>query len=70
MEPKLTPRPTSGLLRVIRTVASGMFGLRGRESHEEDAPSLSPVHIIVTALVFMLIFVATMVTLATWVAGT
>ena len=69
MEPTSNPRPVLGFLRVIRTVASGMFGLRGRESHEKDAPSLSPVHIIVTALVFMLIFVATMVSIATWVVG-
>ncbi len=56
-------------MRVIRTVASGLVGLRGRASHEKDAPSLSPLHIIVTAVIFMLIFVATMVSLATWVAS-
>jgi hypothetical protein len=53
----------------MRTVGSGMVGLRGRAAHAQDAPSLSPVHLIITAVVFMLIFVATMVTIATLVVG-
>ena len=53
----------------MRTVAAGMVGLRGRASHEEDAPSLSPVQLIITAVVFMIIFVATIITIATLVVG-
>jgi hypothetical protein len=67
--PEPTPPTTSGLLRVIRTVGSAMFGIRGRKSHEQDAPSLSPVQLIVTALVFMLIFVVTVVSVATYVVS-
>jgi hypothetical protein len=65
------PRPptTPGLLRLIRTVGSAMFGIRGRKSHEHDMPSLSPLQLIATALVFMLIFVVTVVSIATFVAG-
>jgi ABC-type Na+ efflux pump permease subunit len=60
---------TSGLLRLIRTVGSAMFGIRGRHSHEQDVPSLSPLQLIVTALVFMLIFVVAIVSIASYVAG-
>ena len=70
MEPSASkPQIGTGLWRVVRTVASGMVGLRGRASHEQDAQSLSPVHLIITAVVFMMIFVATIVTIATLVVG-
>ena len=57
--------PSKGrLLRTIRTVAWGLLGVRGHKLHEQDAPSLSPLQILITALVFMLVFVLTLVTVA------
>ena len=67
--PTPTPKATPGLLRLIRTVASGMLGIRGSKSHEQDAPSLSPVQLIVIALAFMCIFVVTVVSVATVVVS-
>ena len=58
------PSPKGGLLRTIRTVAWGLLGVRGHKLHEQDAPSLSPLRILITALVFMLVFVAVLVTVA------
>ena len=58
------PPPKGRLLRTIRTVAWGLLGVRGHKLHEQDAPSLSPLQILITALVFMLIFVLTLVTVA------
>lgn len=58
------PPPTGRLLRTIRTVAWGLLGVRGHKLHEQDAPSLSPLQILITALVFMLVFVLTLVTVA------
>ncbi len=58
------PPPKGRLLRTIRTVAWGLLGVRGHKLHEQDAPSLSPLQILVTALVFMLVFVLTLVTVA------
>ena len=59
------PPPSKGrLLRTIRTVAWGLLGVRGHKLHERDAPSLSPLQILITALVFMLVFVLTLVTVA------
>ena len=63
--PLPTPPPPRGrLLRTIRTVAWGLLGVRGHKLHEQDAPSLSPLQILITALVFMLVFVLTLVTVA------
>ena len=61
----LNPPPQKGrLLRTIRTVAWGLLGVRGHKLHEQDAPPLSPLQILITALVFMLVFVLTLVTVA------
>ena len=54
----------SGFFRTVRTVAAALFGVRGRKLHEQDAPSLSPLQILITALVFMLIFVLVLVAVA------
>jgi len=63
--PNTPPSPPKGrFLRTLRTVAWGLLGVRGRKLHEEDAPSLSPLQILVTALVFMLVFVLTLVAVA------
>lgn len=62
-----TPNPPSSkgrFLRTIRTVAWGLLGVRGHKLDEHDAPSLSPLQILITALVFMLVFVLTLVTVA------
>jgi hypothetical protein len=64
MLPPKSPPPKGRLLRTIRTVAWGLLGVRGHKLHEQDAPSLSPLQILITALVFMLIFVLTLVTVA------
>jgi len=56
--------PKGRLLRTIRTVAWGLLGVRSHKLHEQDAPSLSPLQILITALVFMLVFVLTLVTVA------
>ncbi|MCF8177153.1 MAG: DUF2970 domain-containing protein [Sulfuritalea sp.] len=64
-----TKTPIGGLLSIIRTVAWGLLGVRGHKLHEQDAPSLSPLRILITALIFMFIFVITLVTVATKVSG-
>ena len=58
------PPPTGRLPRTIRMVAWGLLGVRGHKLPEQDAPSLSPLQILITALVFMLVFVLTLVTVA------
>ena len=48
----------------IRTVAWALLGIRGHRPHEHDAEPLSPLQILITALVFMLIFVLLLVSVA------
>ena len=63
--PNAPPPPPKGrFLRTLRTVAWGLLGVRGHKLHEQDAPSLSPLQILVTALVFMLVFVLTLLAVA------
>ncbi len=61
--PKAQP-PTGGRFRTIRTVAWGLLGVRGHKPVGDDAPALSPLRILGTALVFMLVFVLVLVTVA------
>lgn len=61
--------PGNEFLRVIRTVASALFGVRGKALHERDSKGLSPLHVLAVAIAFMIMFVATLVTLASFVAG-
>lgn len=69
MPPPSHKPPRDTLWRTIRTVAWALLGVRGRKRHEEDAPSLSPFHIAVIALGFMLVFASTLVALAISIAG-
>jgi hypothetical protein len=63
--PLQNTQPSKGrLLRTIRTVAWGLLGVRSHKLHEQDAPSLSPLQILITALLFMLVFVLALVTVA------
>ena len=62
-----TPAPQSsksGFFRTLRTVGSAMIGVRGRKLHEQDAPALSPIKVLITALLFMLVFVFALVSIA------
>jgi hypothetical protein len=56
--------PQGRFSRTLRTVAWGLLGVRGHKLPDQDAPSLSPLQILATALVFMLVFVLVLVTVA------
>ncbi|SBT03238.1 conserved hypothetical protein [Candidatus Accumulibacter aalborgensis] len=61
--------PKGERFRTIRTVAWGLLGVRGHKPHEHDTPALSPLQILITALVFMLVFVLVLVTVAVYMTG-
>lgn len=54
--------------RTIRTVAWGLLGVRGHKPHEDGAPAMSPLQILITALAFMLVFVLVLVTVAVYIS--
>ena len=57
------------LLRTVKAVLWSFVGLRARSEYEKDMEQLNPVHIVIVALVGVVIFVGSLVVLATVVAG-
>lgn len=68
VDPASAPQ-RSTFLRTLRTVGAAMFGVRGRGEHEKDGAGLSPVAIVVAALIFAILFIGGLVTLATSIAA-
>ncbi len=60
--------PKRERFRTLRTVAWGLVGVRGHKPHEQGAPALSPLQILITALAFMLVFVLVLVTVALYIS--
>ena len=57
------------LLRTVKAVLWSFVGLRARSEYEKDVEQLNPVHIVIVALVGVVIFVGSLIVLATVVAG-
>jgi hypothetical protein len=57
----------ASFLETVKTVLSGMIGIRRREDHER-AP-LNPVHVIVAAVIAAAIFIGTLITIVRIVVG-
>lgn len=69
-EPQMpkTDKP-AGLLTTLRTVAFGLLGVAGnRREVAEGERRLSPLALVLIGLVFMALFVGTLVTLASHIA--
>jgi hypothetical protein len=66
----VSKRETAGFLTTLQTMLYGMLGV-ARNKHDigEDKPKLSPVALIVMAVIFMACFVGGLVTLATRIAA-
>lgn len=59
----------ASIWRTIRAVSWSFVGLRARGDYEKEAEQLNPVHIVIVALVGVLVFVGSLIALATWVVG-
>ena len=44
-------------------------GLRARGDYEKDVEQLNPVHIVIVGLIGVIVFVSSLIFLATWVSG-
>ena len=55
--------------RTIKAVSWSFVGVRSRNDYEKDVEQLNPVHIVVVALIGVLVFVGSLILLATWVVG-
>ena len=56
-------------LRTVKAVMWSFVGLRARGDYEKDVEQLNPVHIVIVGLVGVLVFVGSLILLATWVVG-
>lgn len=63
-----TPRKGS-LLRTIRAVGWGFFGVRKNSDYQEDIAKLTPLHIVVVGLVAVMLFVGGLILLVRYVVA-
>ena len=66
---RLAHRRKGSIWRTIKAVSWSFVGLRARGDYEKDVEQLNPVHILIVALVGVLVFVGSLILLATWVVG-
>ena len=57
------PQRKATPLQVARTVLSAFVGIRKRAAHEHDAVTITPLQVIVTGIVFAVIFVLSLIVL-------
>ncbi|MCU4122167.1 DUF2970 domain-containing protein [Variovorax sp. N23] len=62
------PRKSS-LLRTIRAVAWGFFGVRKNSDYQEDIAKLTPLHIVIVGLVAVACFVGALILLVKYVVA-
>ena len=62
-------RRKGSIWRTIKAVSWSFVGLRARGDYEQDIAQLNPLHIVIVALVGVLVFVGSLILLATWVVG-
>ena len=68
-ENQSSQRPKSSIFRTIKAVMWSFVGLRSRSGYDEDVAQINPVHIVITGLVGVFVFVGGLMLLATWVVG-
>jgi hypothetical protein len=62
------PRGGSGsVLRTVKAVAWGFFGVRKNSAYQEDIAKLTPLHIVAVGLVAVVLFVVGLIVLVKYV---
>ncbi|WP_395057950.1 DUF2970 domain-containing protein [Polaromonas sp.] len=69
MSGKPVTQRKGSIWRTVKAVSWSFVGLRARGDYEQDVAQLNPVHILVVGLVGVLVFVGSLILLATWVVG-
>lgn len=69
--PKTVPphKRKGSVFRTIKAVMWSFVGLRARGDYEKDVDQLNPVHIVIVGFVGVVVFVGSLILLATWVVG-
>ena len=68
-EPVAAHKRKGSLLRTTKAVLWSFVGLRARGDYEKDVEQLNPVHIVVVGLIGGVVFVGSLILLATWVVS-
>jgi type II secretory pathway component PulF len=58
-----------GLVATLKTVLAGMLGVRAKADHERESASLNPLYVIIAGVVVVVLFVSTLVAIASFVVG-
>ena len=61
-------RNKPGFLRMARTIGWALFGVRGRKGYESDL-KLNPVHVILTGLLLVAVFIIVLLVIANLAAA-
>ena len=56
-------------LRTVKAVMWSFVGLRARGDYEKDVQQLNPLHIVAVGFVAVVVFVGSLILLATWVTS-
>ena len=68
--PDTPEEPRKGsLLRTLKAVAWGFFGVRKNSAYQEDIAKLTPLHIIAVGLVAVMVFVVGLILLVKFVVA-
>ena len=57
------------MLRSLTAVAWSFIGIRSRAGLQEDIAKVNPLHVLLAGVVTVMVFVAGLIGLATWVVG-
>ena len=63
------PPRKGSLLRTVKAVAWGFFGVRKNSDYQEDIAKLTPLHIVVVGLVAVALFVGALILLVNYVVA-
>lgn len=70
MRDKRAPQPApASFWRSVKLVAWSMVGIRSKSGYQQDLEKVNPVHVLVVGLVSVLILVAALIGLVSWVVS-
>ena len=69
MAERSPPKKKGSLLRTVKAVAWGFFGVRKNSDYEEDIAKLTPLHIVAVGLVAAVLFVIGLILLVKFVVA-
>ena len=57
------------IVDALKTVLAGILGVRAKADHERESASLNPLHLVAAAVIFVVLFIFTLLTIVKIVLG-